>query len=236
VNATSSLATLALGFVGSAHCAVMCGGIISLSRVAHQKRRLPQANASERSVGMMVAQHVGRLASYATAGALAGGVGRLAIARWQVLLELGAGLAMIGLGLLLCGLLPSFARIERIGAPLWRVLRPIGQRLVPFRTMWHALAFGVIWGWLPCGLVYSALSLAALSGTAHEGAIAMLAFGAGTLPAVVAVSAILSVARLFRGPSVRVAAGAILALLGAIHLTFAANRWHEPQAMCHAQR
>jgi sulfite exporter TauE/SafE len=223
-----------LGLVGSTHCVAMCGGIVALSRAARREPSLPVVDVPRRAWPITAAQHTGRLASYAAAGALAGGAGRLAISGWQNALELLAGAAMVGLGLFLVGLLPSFSSVETIGAPLWRALRPIGQRLLPLRTPWHGLAFGALWGWLPCGLVYSALPLAVLAGSASAGALVMVAFGAGTLPALVAVGAIVRLGLLLRAPKLRVAAGALVTMVGAVHLTFAATRLHEPQASCHA--
>jgi sulfite exporter TauE/SafE len=143
---------------------------------------------------------------------------------------------MVSLGLFLVGLLPSFATLEAVGAPLWRRLRPMGQRLLPLRTPLHGLFFGALWGWLPCGLVYSALSLSLLTGSAWRGALTMLAFGAGTLPALVAIGALVRVGRLVRSAKIRVAAGALVTMVGAAHLTIAAHRVHAPQATCHASR
>jgi sulfite exporter TauE/SafE len=72
--------------------------------------------------------------------------------------------------------------LERVGALLWRHVQPLSRRLLPVRTPAQALALGMVWGWLPCGLVYSALTTALASGSAGAGAATMLAFGLGTLP------------------------------------------------------
>jgi uncharacterized protein len=232
---TLPLAAAALGLLGSAHCVAMCGGMVGLGAAA-QKRSLPIAasGAPRRTFAIGAAQHAGRLGSYALAGALAGGAGRLAAASWQIGLELAAGALMIGLGLFLCGLMPSFSRVEALGAPLWRRIRPLGQRLLPMRTPWQALGFGALWGFLPCGLVYSAIPLASLAGSAGQGALTMLAFGAGTLPALVAVTALLGTLRRFFGNArLRVVGGALVALLGAVHLTLAVDKLHDPHASCH---
>ena len=226
-------AALALGVVGSTHCVAMCGGMVGLGAAARGPK-LPLLDAPRRKWTLTFAQHAGRLGSYALVGALAGGAGHFAMGSWQIGLELAAGLLMIGLGLFLCGLLPSFARLESLGAPLWRVLRPVSQRFLPIRTPAQALGFGVLWGFLPCGLVYSALSLAVLAGSAPAGALAMVAFGAGTLPALVAVSAIVGFLRRFASNAkLRVAAGALVTMLGAVHLTLAADKLHDPHASCH---
>jgi sulfite exporter TauE/SafE len=226
------LAALALGVLGAPHCVAMCGGVAGLAQAA---RRLPVVDAPRRTPAILAAMHAGRLASYAAAGALAGAAGRLTVRAWQSGLEIAAGLAMIGLGLFLCGLLPAFATVEKLGAPLWRALAPATRRVLPLTTPSRALVFGAAWGWLPCGLVYSALALAALSGSAAHGAIAMLAFGAGTLPALIAAGALLDrVARYARSARLRIAGGALVTMLGAVHLTFAAARLHDTQASCHA--
>ncbi len=227
------LAAVALGTVGSSHCVAMCSGMVGLGSAA-RGRTLPVADASRRTAVMTLAQHAGRLGSYATVGALAGGAGRLVTSTWQVGLELAAGALMVGLGLFLCGLMPAFARVEALGAPLFRALRPLGQRLLPLRAPWQALAFGAVWGFLPCGLVYSALGLAALAGSPARGAATMLAFGAGTVPALLAVSALMGALRRSSwSAKLRVAGGALIAMLGAIHLTLAADKLHEPRAPCH---
>jgi len=75
-------------------------------------------------------------------------------------------------------------RIEHIGKPIWKKLEPISQKLIPVKSPWHAYLFGIVWGWLPCGLVYTALIWSITASSAKEGALLMLAFGAGTLPAV----------------------------------------------------
>ena len=91
---------------------------------------------------------------------------------------------MIAMGLYLGGWLPRFAKIEKIGTPIWRRLQPLGQKCLPVKSLKQAFVFGAVWGWLPCGLVYAALVMAATSGDAVAGGLTMLAFGLGTLPAV----------------------------------------------------
>ena len=90
---------------------------------------------------------------------------------------------MIASGLYLAGWLPQLSKIERIGTPLWKLLEPIGRKLVPVTTMPRALLYGLVWGWLPCGMVYFVLVWALTSGSATQGALTMAAFGLGTLPA-----------------------------------------------------
>jgi sulfite exporter TauE/SafE len=232
------IAAFALGVLGAPHCVAMCGGVVGLAKAA-RGRALPMVGTPRRPSVIVVALHAGRLTSYAVAGLLAGGLGRFAVSSWQSALELAAGLAMIGVGLFLCGLLPAYAKIERLGGPLWRALAPITRRALPLSTPLRALAFGAAWGWLPCGLVYSALALAAVSGSLFQGALAMLAFGVGTLPALVSAHVVLDrVGRVVRGARLRLAGGVLVTMLGAVHLTFALARVHTDDSVpaCHTRR
>ena len=127
---------------------------------------------------------------------------------------------MIAIGLYLAGWLPQLSRVERIGVPLWKVLEPIGRRLVPVNTMPKALLYGLVWGWLPCGMVYFVLVWALTSGSATQGALTMAAFGLGTLPAMIAAGVAMSTLKRFTGsPMVRQFVG-VLVILTAIGSLF----------------
>ncbi len=175
-----------VGLFSTLHCVGMCGGIIGALTFS-----LPPTVRADRLrlAGFVAAYNAGRLASYSLAGALAGGIGDrllawISPAHGRLALLLLATAFMVGIGLYLAGWFPRFAAIERIGSPLWRRLEPVGQRLLPVTSPWQALLFGAIWGWLPCGLVYSVLLWAITTGSAPGGALFMLAFGLGTLPGV----------------------------------------------------
>jgi sulfite exporter TauE/SafE len=130
---------------------------------------------------------------------------------------------MVSAGLYLAGLLPRFSHIGAVGQPLFRQIAPIASRMGPIRTARGALLVGALWGFLPCGLVYAALSLALASGTAALGAVSMLAFGLGTLPTLVMAGGVAEVVRrLSRELTIRRTAGALIALSGALHLGLAA--------------
>jgi len=180
-------AALALGLAGSLHCVAMCGGIAAAvgARLSAWSRR-----------GQALLFNLARLGGYALlggfAGLLAGGVaghggvaehsGMQGPARWPRLV---AAILMLALGIqLLAG--RDWLGLERAGAAVWRGLRPLTGRAAALPGMWRPLALGVLWGFLPCGLVWSALALAASSGSAPAGVLTMLAFGAGTLPAMLA--------------------------------------------------
>lgn len=211
------LAPFLIGLASALHCVGMCGGIIGALSLS-----LPPAVRARRSrlFGYTLTYSLGRIASYALAGALLGGLGGglfglLSPEFGHTLLRTVAALLLIGMGLYLAGWFPKFARLEKIGTPLWRRLEPLGQRLLPVRTPFAALGFGLVWGWLPCGLVYSTLLWSASSGSAGLGALYMVAFGLGTLPAVVTTGMLAGwITRLTRSPAARSAIGLSLVLFG----------------------
>lgn len=173
---SSFLALLLVGLLGGTHCIGMCGGIVGALSMGTPPR-----------LNLLLAYNSGRILSYGMAGAIAGAVGEAGIALagqlpLRSLLYLLANLMLIALGLYLMGLTGALAFTERLGQKLWRHLQPLTRRYLPARTALQAFPLGLLWGWLPCGLVYSALVTALSSGSAWQGAGLMLAFGLGTLP------------------------------------------------------
>jgi uncharacterized protein len=202
-------AALVAGFLGGVHCVGMCGGIAgSLSAAA----RGP-------ALRRQLAFNAGRIGSYAAGGALAGGLGAVVQAMGpvqaaQTALFIVANVFMVLLGLYVAGWGRGLLRLESAGGALWRRLAPLRQRFLPIDSDARALGAGAVWGWVPCGLVYSMLALALASGSAPAGAAVLAAFGLGTLPAMLGAG--LAAQRLFavrRNPWVRRGAGmAIIAL------------------------
>lgn len=179
---TSLVTAFLLGLFSSAHCIAMCGSVIGALTLT-----LP-ANIREQPRKMLpyvLNYNIGRILSYAIAGLF---VGLLASPLGQInglpVLRYLSVIVMIGMGLYLAGWFPRFAHAEKIGAPIWRKLQPIGQKLLPVRSLKQAFLLGAVWGWLPCGLVYAGLAVAATTGDPLYAASVMLAFGLGTLPAV----------------------------------------------------
>ncbi len=177
-----------VGLFSTLHCAGMCGGIMgALSYGLPGDLRAD----SRRFLLFILAYNLGRILSYTFAGAVIGGLGAtllegLHLASGHLWLRWAAGLIMVGIGLHIAGWFPQFARVERLGGPVWRRLEPLGRRLMPVQTLGQAFIYGAVWGWLPCGLVYTMLLTAATRGTAVGGALFMGAFGVGTLPTLVA--------------------------------------------------
>lgn len=170
------LSVFLLGLLGGLHCAGMCGGIVGALSMGAAPR-----------LSLHLAYNAGRIASYALAGAIAGALGAASLALSQQLplriaLYVLANLMLIALGLYLMGVTQALAFTERLGQNLWQRIQPATRRFLPARTVRQAFPLGLLWGWLPCGLVYSALATALTAGSALRGGGLMLAFGLGTLP------------------------------------------------------
>lgn len=174
----SLLAAFFIGVAGSIHCVGMCGGIVSAFSFAipKQHNHLPY----------LVAYNVGRITSYTLAGMLTGALGAFfskAITSGLLILQFLAAIMLILMALYISGWWKVLTHLENTGNVLWKRLGPLAKYFVPFSSPLYAVPYGVIWGWLPCGLVYSTLSWSLASGSALQGALVMLSFGIGTLPA-----------------------------------------------------
>ena len=212
----SLVSAFIVGLFSTLHCIGMCGGIIGALTFS-----LPPEirNDRWRLFPYISAYNLGRISSYTLVGAIVGGLGDnlfnfISPDYGHLILQGIAAIIMVGIGLYLAGWFPRFTEIEKLGQPLWRRLEPVGQKLLPVQTPSHAFLFGLIWGWLPCGLVYSALLWSASTGSATHGALFMLAFGAGTLPTVMTAGIVTGwLIRLTRLPHLKAVVGlSIIAL------------------------
>lgn len=179
----SLTAALLAGLLGGGHCVGMCGGIVGAVTMT-----LP---GSKPKLPFVLAYNLGRIGSYTLAGIIAGAVGASSFFLDHVLpvekmLYALASLMLVLLGLYLAGIWRVLTRLEALGGRLWQHLQPYSKRLLPVRTLLQSLLLGVLWGWLPCGLVYSVLVAAVASGSPWQGGLLMLAFGLGTLPTLLA--------------------------------------------------
>uniref|UniRef100_A5W0V1 Urease accessory protein UreH-like transmembrane domain-containing protein n=2 Tax=Pseudomonas TaxID=286 RepID=A5W0V1_PSEP1 len=165
---------------------------------------------------LLLAYNLGRIFSYACAGLLLGLAGwAVASSPAALALRVVAALLLIAMGLYLAGWWSGLTRIEALGRGLWRHIQPMASRLLPVSSLPRALLLGALWGWLPCGLVYSTLLWAASQGNAGYSAVLMLAFGLGTWPVLLATGlAAERVNALLRRRSVRVAGGVLVMLFG----------------------
>lgn len=207
------LGALLLAVFGTAHCAAMCGGFVAASWTP-----LSRASRAHRAPGLHAAlpMHAGRLASYAAAGALAGALGAtpallMGSARFQAMLFALGALVLAVTGLRIAGVPLPAGRESQLLASVWAHARSIARRVGPADTVPKRLLLGLIWGWAPCALAYSALPLALVSGSPWAGAAVMLAFGAGTLPALLVAGWLLGKGRaLLPGAASRRVAGIAL--------------------------
>lgn len=215
------IAAFFVGLLGGVHCIGMCGGIVgALSLGSQQARGVSEQN----TLLFLVAYNLGRMSSYVLAGTLVGGLGwlaanMLAVNEAQRILSVFAGLFMMAMGFYLAGWWRGLARIEQAGGVIWKRIEPLGRSMIPVRKPGQALVLGIIWGWLPCGLVYSVLIWAIASGGAVEGGLLMLSFALGTLPNLLLMGVFAArLSRFVSNPMVRNIAGGLVVLFGLLML------------------
>ena len=208
------LTAVTMGLLGGVHCAAMCGGIVGAASL----------RAGRPGIRLQLSYNAGRIVSYAAAGTLVGAFGSIAVMAGgllpaQMMLFVVANAFVVLLGLHIAGWGRLVLALESLGALAWRAIQPVGSRFLPPDTPSRAVKLGLIWGWIPCGLVYSALALALVSGSLWRGAAVMLAFGLGTLPnLLVAGLAAQRVGPALRMPWIRSLAGTVIIVLGIIGL------------------
>jgi hypothetical protein len=208
----SLLSAFLVGLLGGVHCVGMCGGIVTALSLG-----LPQQQAASTARWRyLLAYNVARITSYSVAGALFGGIGWLA-ANWsgvyqvQLFLQLSAAVFMVILGLYLGGWWQGLTVLERAGGLLWVRLEPLGRRFLPVRTPGQAFLLGLVWGWLPCGLVYSVLVWSIATADPLFGAALLTSFGLGTLHNLLAMGVLAErLSARVRDPRVRRVAGALV--------------------------
>lgn len=196
----------------------MCGGIVgaltlNTNHIGSQQKPKPQ-------ISILFGYNIGRLSGYVTAGAIVAFlsssiVDLTGLQTAKQVLSIIASLFMIALGLYLAGLWSGISKIESIGGKLWKVIQPLTKHFMPVNSFTQAIPLGFLWGWLPCGLVYTALIWTLSAGSAVEGALIMLCFGLGTLPNLLAMGVIAArLSKWVSNPSVRLIAGLLVVVLG----------------------
>jgi len=175
IESLSITTAFILGLLGGAHCLGMCGGIaatVSLSTEGGGRGSL-----------LLAGYNTGRIVSYTAAGALVGSLSWLVSDESNLIaMRTLAGLMLIAMGLYVAQWWQGLSRLEQAGGAAWKYLRPYASRLLPVKNLSQALMLGALWGWLPCGLVYSTLIWASAAADWQSSASLMAAFGAGTLP------------------------------------------------------
>jgi uncharacterized protein len=209
-------AAFAAGLAGSAHCLTMCGGVAG----ALGMRARSAAATSLQSWLQPGLHQCGRIAGYALAGTLVGMLSQgtqwfMHMTSAAVVLRVAAGVLTLLIALRVLTGRNLLASIERSGMHVWRRLQPFTHRAARSDAWYGSLLLGLLWGWLPCGMVYSMLLMAATTGNVAAGAATMASFGCGTLPAMLASSWVIS--RLpwsANRATLRLASGMLLVLFG----------------------
>lgn len=207
-----------IGLLGAGHCIGMCGGITTMLTTAIGPNNVKKTQ-------FIFLYNLGRILSYSVLGAIAGFTGSLAIKQIGlpiITLKVLAGIFLILLGLYIGRWALLLNYVEATGKTLWKKIQPLSKKLIPVNSARKALGLGVLWGWLPCGLIYSTLTWSIASGSAQQGFLIMFAFGLGTLPALLTVSlGATQLKQVLNLNWVRKAIGLALIIYGIITLKFA---------------
>lgn len=181
----------------------------------------------------VLAYNMGRIFSYASVGAVLWLIESVVpesfhLSRGHLILRLIGAAVMLGAGLHLAGWFPDFKRLEVVGRPLWRKLEPVARRLLPVKSLPMALAYGAVWGWLPCGLVYMALFYALSQSATANPALMMAAFGVGTLPIMLALGLVFQpMLNLARNLHFRRVAGILICIMALVSVVFVPQHHHQ---------
>ncbi len=184
--------------------------------------------ATAQNLTLVFAFNFGRILSYSVAGAVVGAVGSAGnttgvwlmrdVMPIRLTIFVVANIAMLLTGLYIGGWTRGLAPLERVGVKIWRKISPLTNKLLPVKSASQAVLLGALWGWIPCGLVYAMLVVALASGGAVNGAVSMLAFGLGTLPAMTAAGMLSAQIKMrLRDKRLRISAGVaviVIALIG----------------------
>jgi sulfite exporter TauE/SafE len=168
------------GILGSGHCFAMCGGIAgSLGAIGTLSRSNPVRYAFEFNLARLLSY--GLLGSFAAA--FVGTVDRLGnLAATGTWLRLATAIMVALLGMRFLFNWRGLDFIERAGIAIWSRISPLAMWAGSRKDGAGRVVLGLCWGFLPCGLVYSALLTAASTGRPVSGCVTMLFFGVGTLP------------------------------------------------------
>ena len=177
-------AAFIFGLMGGAHCIGMCGGIMSALTFAVP----PSMRQPARLGGLLLSYNLGRILSYMLAGAIVASLGTLLSLSPSAgnVLQAFAAIMLILMALYIANWWKGLLKAEAVGKRIWKYIEPYGRRLMPVVKLPQAFALGAVWGWLPCGLVYSMLAWSLAIADPLKGALLMGAFGLGTLPALLA--------------------------------------------------
>jgi len=210
-----------VGLLGAGHCLGMCGGITGMLTNAIGP------NNQFKKFQLVFSYNLGRLASYTLIGAIVGFSSSLAVKSTGFdvkYLHIVSALFIVLLGLYIGQFWQVLGRIEVIGKKLWQLISPLAKHFIPVNRPFQALGLGALWGWLPCGLVYSMLTWALASGSATTGAGLLFFFGLGTLPALLSMSyGVHYVQNMMRNTRLRQSIGLLMIVYGIYSILIASG-------------
>lgn len=225
------LAAFIAGLFGSVHCIGMCGGFVA---IINQTPKNSEPRSFWQTLPSWLITNSGRIISYTIAGAIAGTIGSTATVLFDPRYVQNIGLILSGgfmvvLGLYLAGWWQGLIFIEKVGSGVWKHIQPLFSKLLTKRGWGKAWLTGLIWGWLPCGLVYSMLIWSMTIATPLGGASIMLAFGLGTLPMLIGMGALSAQLNSFRqNKNIRQLMGAIIIVFGVLIMLGIVHPFHVP--------
>lgn len=209
------ISALLIGLAGSVHCVAMCGGVTAGLSLAIPKEK--------NKTGFIAAYNLGRITSYTLAGAITGGLSGILSHQLNggiAWLNLISGVFLLLIAAYIGNWWPILSRLEKAGSGLFKRISPFSKRFMPFKHPGYAVPYGLIWGWLPCGLVYSALTWSLASESALNGAVIMLFFGLGTLPSMMlAAYSTTQITTFLKNPRTKQLIALLLALFGMLNIS-----------------
>ena len=219
-EANTLWAVFVIGILSGVHCIGMCGGIVGALTLGVD----PQSGAKRR-LGLQIFYNLGRISSYTLAGLLMGWIGAITTQNFashslHQILQTFSGVVLILMGFYLAGWWRVLTKVEQAGSIIWKRIEPFARKLIPIKNSKHAFMVGVLWGWLPCGLVYSMLTMSLTTASATQGALVMLSFGLGTLPNLLAMGLMAtSLQNFLRQPVIKSIAGILVVIAGVYLIT-----------------
>jgi len=214
------ITALLMGLMGAGHCAAMCGSLtVAVGFSIPRERSLLVSS---------ILMSVGRVFGYALIGFIANLFAQsflMATGGSVLYLSLIAGILLLLVGLHIANLNSWILKTERLGAFIQPLLLPIRKRLTPIDSNIKCLFYGFAWGFLPCGLVYSALSLALVAPTPMLGGLIMLCFGLGTLPTLVGLTSFSAkINVMLQQQMMRLILGVVVIIMGLYHTSMAIHK------------
>lgn len=189
------IAAFIMGLVGAGHCLAMCGGMASVFSLSFHHQDTKNSRVFSDKFYLLLFYNSGRIVSYSLLGALVAGfsAGLIQVSNFSqgfVFLRIIAAIMILLSAFYIARLWNGLSYIEKAGQIIWKQIAPFTSHFLPLKKVTTAFPLGFLWGWLPCGLVYTALTWASVSGSAQQGLLIMMAFGVGTLPVTLAIGSV----------------------------------------------